>query len=86
LTDEDLQIRSLANRIKDLEELKYLYPDIPKERAFGQYWSPDLYPLEFPPYSDEYIKCTMCVKISGYAAYIYINNSCLLNDVNSVQI
>ena len=26
-------------RIKDLEELQYLYPDVPKDDAFGKFYS-----------------------------------------------
>ena len=28
-----------VTRIKDLEELQYLYPDIPKDDAFGKFYS-----------------------------------------------
>ena len=38
-TDEDLQLRTLADRIKDLGQLVYLYPDIPKHVAFDTYYS-----------------------------------------------
>ncbi|XP_065683971.1 signal transducer and activator of transcription 5B isoform X2 [Hydra vulgaris] len=34
-SSKDLTIRSLADRIFDLPELTHLYPDIPKEQAFG---------------------------------------------------
>ncbi|XP_041786047.1 signal transducer and transcription activator-like isoform X3 [Anopheles merus] len=36
-TAKDLVVRPLANRICDLGELMYLYPNIPKQEAFGRY-------------------------------------------------
>ncbi|XP_067930158.1 signal transducer and transcription activator-like [Watersipora subatra] len=68
LTDKELRIRSLANRVKDINELTYLYPDIPKERAFGAYWSPDPEVLTLPPHPDEYIKHTLSMRIPGMPA------------------
>ena len=40
-TADDFNIRSLADRIHDLEHLTHLYPDIPKDTAFGQYYTTD---------------------------------------------
>jgi len=34
---KDLNTRSLADRIRDLQQLTYLYPNIPKMDAFEQY-------------------------------------------------
>lgn len=39
-TSKDFTIRSLADRIKDLNNLVYLYPDIPKDQTFGKYYTP----------------------------------------------
>ncbi|XP_049786720.1 signal transducer and activator of transcription 5B isoform X3 [Schistocerca cancellata] len=39
-TSKDFAIRSLADRISDLQHLVYLYPDIPKDQAFGKYYTP----------------------------------------------
>lgn len=39
-TAKDFQIRSLADRIADLHHLHYLYPDTPKDVAFGKYYTP----------------------------------------------
>lgn len=39
-TAKDFQIRSLADRIADLDHLHFLYPDIPKDLAFGKYYTP----------------------------------------------
>lgn len=38
---KDFSIRTLADRIKDLTHLKYLYPDIPKDEAFGKFYEPN---------------------------------------------
>ncbi|XP_033732065.1 signal transducer and activator of transcription 5A-like [Pecten maximus] len=37
---EDFTVKSLAERIKDVDKLVYLYPNIPKEQAFKKYWLP----------------------------------------------
>ena len=39
-TSKDFVIRKLADRIFDLEHLLYLYPDVPKDEAFGKYYTP----------------------------------------------
>lgn len=39
-TSKDFAIRSLADRISDLQHLVSLFPDIPKEQAFGKYYTP----------------------------------------------
>nr|ATZ76819.1 signal transducer and activator of transcription [Sinohyriopsis schlegelii] len=38
-TSRDFSIRSLADRIKDLNTLLFLYPDIPKAKAFSKYYT-----------------------------------------------
>lgn len=38
-SSKDLLTRSLADRIKDLDDLVYLYPNIPKDNAFQMYYS-----------------------------------------------
>lgn len=37
---KDFAIRTLGDRIKDLNQCVTLYPDIPKDKAFGAYYSP----------------------------------------------
>lgn len=37
---KDFGIRSLGDRIKDLNQCVYLYPDTPKDKAFGNYYTP----------------------------------------------
>jgi len=38
-TRKDLMIRSLADRIHDCPQMNNLYPNIPKDQAFGKYYS-----------------------------------------------
>lgn len=40
-TNTHLQMRKFSDRLKDLEELVYLYPNIDKNDAFGQYYTND---------------------------------------------
>lgn len=37
---KDFGIRSIGDRIKDLNQCVTLYPDIPKDKAFGGYYTP----------------------------------------------
>lgn len=37
---KDFAIRSLGDRIKDLNQCVTLYPDLPKDKAFGNYYTP----------------------------------------------
>ena len=39
-TAKDLATRSLADRVHDIQHLRYLYPGKTKESAFGKYYSP----------------------------------------------
>lgn len=39
LSSKDFQARQFADRIKDIEQLTYLYPNIPKDNVFGQYYA-----------------------------------------------
>ena len=38
-TDKDFKIRGLGDRVKDLQNLTTLYPDINKSQAFSRFWS-----------------------------------------------
>ncbi|MBN3315922.1 STA5B protein, partial [Atractosteus spatula] len=42
LTTKDFSIRSLADRISDLNHLLFLYPDRPKDDVFSKYYTPPL--------------------------------------------
>ncbi|XP_076677869.1 signal transducer and transcription activator Stat92E isoform X2 [Andrena cerasifolii] len=39
-TSKDFAIRSLADRVSDLQHLLYLYPDLSKDQAFSKYYTP----------------------------------------------
>lgn len=39
-TAKDLNVRGLPDRIQDLQCLRYLYPNIDKDEAFGEYYTP----------------------------------------------
>ena len=41
-SSNDLKRKGLADRLKDIELLKYLYPDIPKDKAFGWHFTPSI--------------------------------------------
>lgn len=36
---KDLEIRSLADRIRDINEILYLYPNVGKDEAFGKFYT-----------------------------------------------
>uniref|UniRef100_A0A672HKX3 Signal transducer and activator of transcription n=1 Tax=Salarias fasciatus TaxID=181472 RepID=A0A672HKX3_SALFA len=52
-TTKDFSIRSLADRISDLNHLLFLYPDRPKDEVFSKYYTP---PLCKPKAVDGYVK------------------------------
>ncbi|XP_048237971.1 signal transducer and activator of transcription 5A-like [Haliotis rufescens] len=56
-TSKDFSIRGLADRIKDLSNLAYLYPDIPKNQAFSKYYVSN--PEQPSSSIDGYIKPTL---------------------------
>ncbi|XP_063422808.1 signal transducer and activator of transcription 5B-like isoform X1 [Mytilus trossulus] len=41
---KEINIRTLADRIKDLPQLTHLFPDIPKDQAFSKYYTTDTLP------------------------------------------
>uniref|UniRef100_A0A674AJ42 Signal transducer and activator of transcription n=1 Tax=Salmo trutta TaxID=8032 RepID=A0A674AJ42_SALTR len=47
-TTKDFSIRSLADRISDLNHLMFLYPDRPKDEVFSKYYTPPL--CTYPPH------------------------------------
>lgn len=44
---KDLSIRSLGDRIRDLEQLRNLYPNTPKDQAFGSHYNSEWGGLEW---------------------------------------
>ncbi|XP_026271411.1 signal transducer and activator of transcription 5B isoform X3 [Frankliniella occidentalis] len=62
-TSKDFAIRSLPDRIADLQHLVHLYPDIPKDQAFGKYYTP----LENQPTSNNgYVKPFLVTHVPGW--------------------
>ncbi|RWS07662.1 signal transducer and activator of transcription 5B-like protein [Dinothrombium tinctorium] len=61
-TSRDFAIRGLPDRINDLKHLLYLYPDIPKDQAFGKYYTPI---TENQPQLNGYIKPVLVIQIPG---------------------
>ncbi|XP_028415352.1 signal transducer and activator of transcription 5A-like isoform X2 [Dendronephthya gigantea] len=59
---KDLGRRNLSDRIKDLEELQYLYPDVPKDDAFGKFYSK----IEERPHDGplDYVKSNLTCNVS----------------------
>jgi len=55
-TTKDFSIRSLADRISDLNHLLYLYPDRPKDEVFSKYYTPPLCKLGLKLSIDRFFK------------------------------
>ncbi|XP_062519356.1 signal transducer and activator of transcription 5B-like [Corticium candelabrum] len=64
---KDFSIRALADRIHDLPQLRYLYPDIPKDKAFGQYYSP-IHDGNPQKSSGDYVQSTIAAVIPASVA------------------
>ena len=62
-TDKDFRIRGLGDRIKDLQNLVFLYPDIPKSSAFSKFWTPSTEPAT--PSRGGYVKPDLTTVIPG---------------------
>ncbi|XP_063231375.1 signal transducer and activator of transcription 5B isoform X2 [Bacillus rossius redtenbacheri] len=63
-TSKDFAIRSLADRISDLQHLVYLYPDIPKDQAFGKYYTP--FTENQPTSNNGYVKPLLVTHVPGW--------------------
>ncbi|PNF23502.1 Signal transducer and activator of transcription 5B [Cryptotermes secundus] len=63
-TSKDFAIRSLADRISDLQHLAALFPDIPKEQAFGKYYTP--FTENQPTTSNGYVKPLLVTHVPGW--------------------
>uniref|UniRef100_A0A671V551 Signal transducer and activator of transcription n=1 Tax=Sparus aurata TaxID=8175 RepID=A0A671V551_SPAAU len=55
-TTKDFSIRSLADRISDLNHLLFLYPDRPKDEVFAKYYTPPQYVSLTAKAVDGYVK------------------------------
>ncbi|XP_044727271.1 signal transducer and activator of transcription 5B [Chrysoperla carnea] len=62
-TSKDFGIRSLADRIFDLQQLMYLYPDICKDHAFGKYYTPY---TDNPPANNGYVKPLLVTHVPSW--------------------
>jgi signal transducer and activator of transcription 5B len=60
---KDFVIRSLADRISDLKYLVNLYPDVPKDEAFGKFYSPP--GTEKARASNGYVKPNLVTQVPG---------------------
>ncbi|XP_020612808.1 signal transducer and activator of transcription 5B-like isoform X3 [Orbicella faveolata] len=61
-TNAHLQMRKFSDRLKDLEELVYLYPHIDKNDAFGQYYTND---ENAAAENTEYQQAFLAVRLAG---------------------
>ncbi|RWS25719.1 signal transducer and activator of transcription 5B-like protein [Leptotrombidium deliense] len=61
-TGRDFVIRALPDRIYDLKNLLYLFPDIPKDQAFGKHYTPF---SENQPQPNGYVKPMLVIQIPG---------------------
>jgi len=64
-TSKDFAIRTLADRISDLKHLIYLYPDVPKDQAFGKYYTPF---TENQAPSNGYVKPLLVTHVPGWSS------------------
>uniref|UniRef100_A0A672GXY8 Signal transducer and activator of transcription n=1 Tax=Salarias fasciatus TaxID=181472 RepID=A0A672GXY8_SALFA len=55
-TTKDFSIRSLADRISDLNHLLFLYPDRPKDEVFAKYYTPPLFSSSLSPQTPELLQ------------------------------
>ncbi|KAJ8920971.1 hypothetical protein NQ315_015765 [Exocentrus adspersus] len=70
-TSKDFAIRSLADRIADLNYLVFLYPDISKDIPFGKYYTP--YQDNPPTSSNGYVKPHLVTHVPGFTGHSYPN-------------
>ncbi|XP_065220260.1 signal transducer and activator of transcription 5B-like isoform X2 [Planococcus citri] len=67
-TSKDFAIRTLPDRLNDLAHLVYLYPEIPKEKAFGKYYTPF---IDSPsPSTNGYVKPILITHLPGFSLNI----------------
>lgn len=64
-TSKDFSIRSLADRISDLQHLVYLYPEIGKQDAFQKYYTP--FNDNQATTTNGYVKPMLVTQIPGFA-------------------
>lgn len=68
-TSKSFAIRPLGDVIADLKYLLYLYPNIPKEQAFGKYYTPL---GETPPQGNNgYVRPQLIINVPGYVNTLF---------------
>ncbi|XP_074031027.1 signal transducer and transcription activator Stat92E isoform X1 [Leptinotarsa decemlineata] len=70
-TSKDFAIRSLADRVADLNHLVYLYPDIAKDLPFGKYYTP--YQDNQPTSNNGYVRPHLVTHVPGFTGHSYPN-------------
>lgn len=60
---KDFAIRSLPDHISDLNHLTLLYPDVPKDKAFGKFFS--TYPQDQSTVAGGYVRRVMMTQVPG---------------------
>ena len=73
-TSKDFAIRTLADRVSDLKHLMYLYPDIPKDQAFGKYYTPF---SETQAPTNGYVKPLLVTHVPGWVFIFFFDIFCL---------
>ncbi|XP_058798217.1 signal transducer and activator of transcription 5B [Phymastichus coffea] len=63
-TSKDFAIRSLADRVSDLQHLLYLYPDLSKDQAFSKYYTPF---TENQQFTKGYVKPFLVTHVPGWS-------------------
>ncbi|CAN8013237.1 unnamed protein product [Ixodes persulcatus] len=72
-TSRDFTIRSLADRVSDLQQLTFMYPDTPKDQAFGKYYTPVTDTQ--PAISNGYVKPVLVTQIPGLSGMLNLMDS-----------
>ncbi|CAB3370071.1 Hypothetical predicted protein [Cloeon dipterum] len=63
-TSKDFSIRSLGDRLSDLQYLTTLYPDTPKDNAFSKYYNP--FRDNQPPQKNGYVMPVLVTHVPGW--------------------
>ncbi|GLH02615.1 Signal transducer and transcription activator [Gryllus bimaculatus] len=70
-TCKDFAVRSLPDRISDLSQLLYLYLHMPKDLAFGKYYTP----FDGNPPVNGYVKPLLVTHVPGVSSFNSLNYS-----------
>ncbi|XP_065222703.1 signal transducer and activator of transcription 5B-like isoform X2 [Planococcus citri] len=72
-TSKDFAVRTLPDTLNDLADLVYLYPNIPKEEAFGKYYSP--FNGSPSPSTNGYVIPTLITHLPGFSQPMSIHSA-----------